>query len=84
MANTHGYEFQSEYHRRLQAEARAELEAQGRAHGTADALLTLLQARGLPVSDEQRVRIAGCTDLELLAQWIRKAATVSSTEELFG
>ncbi|MFC1643127.1 hypothetical protein ACFL5O_10675, partial [Myxococcota bacterium] len=70
MANTQVYEFQSEYHRRLQARARAEIQAELRAQD----ILAILEARGLAVRNEQRERILACTDLELLGQWVRRAA----------
>lgn len=57
------------------AEARAEI------RGEARALLTLLEARGLSVSDEQRARVLACADLEALERWIRRAATASTTDQ---
>jgi hypothetical protein len=79
MANTEGYEFQSEFARRHEAQGIAI----GEARGEAKALLTFLEARGLTISDEQRARILDCADLEQLGQWIRKAATVSAAADLF-
>jgi hypothetical protein len=46
-------------------------------------VLAVLEARGLTVSDEQRKRIEGTTDLQALDRLIRSAATVESTDELF-
>jgi hypothetical protein len=74
-----GYEYQSEFARRHQAEG----EARGRAEGEARALLTVLEARGKVVSDEQRARILASTDLDELEGWLRKAANVDSTGEIF-
>jgi hypothetical protein len=56
---------------------------QGVAQGQAAGVLQVLEARGLVVSDAARERILGCTDLEQLARWIRRAATVSAIEALF-
>ncbi len=50
--------------------------------GAAD-VLEVLDARGLIVSDADRERILGCTDLELLGLWHRRAVTVAATEALF-
>ena len=55
----------------------------GRAESKADAVLSFLEARSMPVSDSQRSRIESCTDLETLDRWIRRAATITFVEELF-
>jgi hypothetical protein len=65
------YEFQSEFAKKHQA------------RGEAKALLAVLEARGLRVSDEARARILACTDVAQLDAWIRKAATATSIDELF-
>lgn len=75
LMETRGHEFQSEFARKH--------DARGRATGRAESILSFLDARGLVVSDDQRQRILGCTDLEQLDKWVRRAATVSSTDELF-
>jgi hypothetical protein len=74
MADT-GYVFQSEFALRHQAE--------GKAEGEADALLTVLAARGIAVSDSIRERITGCRDLPQLKAWITKAVTAKTADELF-
>lgn len=58
--------------------------AEGKAEGEAEALLTILDARGLALSEEVRTRITSCTDLDLLKQWLRQAATAERVEELAG
>ena len=45
--------------------------------------LTVLEARGIAVAEEQRARILGCDDLERLELWVRRAATVADASELF-
>jgi hypothetical protein len=77
------YEFQSEFAKKHQAKGRAEGVAEGEAKGRAEALLDVLEARGLPVSDEARARILACTDAAQLAAWVRSAVTVASVDELF-
>jgi hypothetical protein len=56
---------------------------QGRLQSRAEAVVAVLEARGLAVSDEQRERILACADLDLLDRWVRRAATVATTDELF-
>jgi hypothetical protein len=61
----------------------AEGEAMGEAKGEADAIMLVLQARGLPVSAEQQARITGCADLDQLRRWVASAAVVSAAADLF-
>ena len=56
-------------------EGRAEGLTQGEAVGEARAILTLLDARGIAVSEAVRARILACTDLATLDRWVRRAAT---------
>jgi hypothetical protein len=58
-------------------------EAKGEAKGEADAILLVLQARGLPVTAEQRERIIACTDLDQLKRWVARAALAPATADLF-
>ncbi len=71
MATMQGYEYQSEFHRRAEAETRAQ------------AVLEFLEARGVTVNAEQRERITECMDLGTLRRWIKRAATISTADELF-
>ncbi|TQS26459.1 hypothetical protein FLW16_25180 [Microbispora sp. KK1-11] len=64
-------------------QGRAEGEAKGRAEGEIEAILTVLDARGLDIPSEARERISRCSDLHLLEKWIRRAVTVTSVDELF-
>jgi hypothetical protein len=57
--------------------------AQGRAAEKAADVLEVLDARGLVVTDAEREHILGCADLEQLARWVRRAATVSVIDALF-
>ena len=70
-------------HEHLLYSARAEGRAEGQALGEAQAVLTVLEARGLAPTAEQRQRILACTDLEQLNTWVRKAVTLADVEELF-
>lgn len=58
--------------------------AEGEVKGEAKAVLTFLEARGIPVSDDVRGRINRCDDPGLLLAWARRAATVARAEEIFG
>ncbi|WP_394838354.1 hypothetical protein LVJ94_15750 [Pendulispora rubella] len=73
-----GYKFKSETFRRQIADA----QALGEAKGEARAVLTVLSARKLAVSEELRAKILACTDLAVLERWIERAATASSTEDV--
>jgi len=56
---------------------------EGRREGEAEAILTVLEARNLDVSDAERERIAGCTDLRQLETWVGRAVTVEKSSDLF-
>jgi hypothetical protein len=57
--------------------------AEGRAAEKAADVLDVLDARGLTLSSEQRERILGCADLDVLKAWLRRAAVVASADALF-
>jgi hypothetical protein len=73
------YKFQGPTYLKAHAEGLAE----GRTEGEATALLSFLEARGLEPNEGQCQRILGCTDLDQLNSWVRKAATIVDVEELF-
>ncbi|URN06161.1 hypothetical protein LUW74_24480 [Actinomadura madurae] len=78
MVKTAGYEWQSDWAKSHRAEGRAEGEAQGEAK----ALLLMMEARGLVVSDEIRERVTGCTDTDQLERWVKRAAVIDKAEDL--
>jgi hypothetical protein len=43
----------------------------------------VFEARNLHVTDAERERIAGCTDLRQLKVWVRRAVTVEEASDLF-
>jgi predicted transposase/invertase (TIGR01784 family) len=57
--------------------------AVGKAEGKAESILAVLAARGIPVTAETRARIEACKDLPTLDEWIIRAATLTSAEEMF-
>jgi Arc/MetJ-type ribon-helix-helix transcriptional regulator len=68
------YEYQSEIVRRHVAQGRAEAKAQ--------AVLTVLETRGLDVPQELRRRILECTDLATLDHWLRRAVVIAEASNL--
>lgn len=83
LMSTRTYEYQSDFVRRYIFQGRAEGRAEGEARGEARALLTVLAARGLEVSDDARARIDGCDDPDQLNLWISRAATAESVDDVF-
>lgn len=72
MTTTVKHRFLSEHLRTLEAEAIAK--------GEATAVLTVLEARGIPASAGLRERILATTDTDLLDTWLRRAATATVTD----
>ncbi len=77
------YEFKSEFAKKHRAEGREEGRQEGRQEGRVAALLAILEARGLSVSEAEQASISACTDAALLTRWIRKAATAATVAEVF-
>ncbi|WP_437296225.1 hypothetical protein [Sorangium sp. So ce426] len=73
-----GYQFQSEFARGYVAKGRQE----GSLEAKAQAVLAVLEARGLEVPAEVRERVLASTDLDELDRWIRRAATIGDAREL--
>ena len=60
-----------------------QLRAEGRAEGRAEDLLSVLEARGIALTAEQRERVTGCADVEQLREWLVRAATATTAAEVF-
>jgi len=71
-----GYEYQSDFAKKYVAQGRAE----GRAEEAAQAVLTVLQIRGLAVPDAARERILAQKDTERLERWLEKAVVADSVD----
>ncbi|MFZ5889993.1 MAG: hypothetical protein ACOY0T_02905 [Myxococcota bacterium] len=82
-----GYKFRSEPIRNAIAqglkEGRERGRAEGQAEGRSGAVLAVLESRNLTITEAQRERILGETDSATLDRWLRRVATIASTEELF-
>jgi hypothetical protein len=63
-------------------EGRANAVAEGRAEAKAEALITVLTARGLVLDDTTRARLLGERDAHRLDRWIARAATCRSLADL--
>lgn len=76
--------------RATQSAARATQNAERATQNTERALsgmrrgiVLFLAARGIPCSENARVRLAACADPDVLERWMERASTVGSDEELF-
>lgn len=57
---------------------RNKAENDGEARGEANAVLSVLAARDIAVSDEVRAHVLACTDLATLDRWLHRAATLKT------
>lgn len=60
-----------------------EIRDEGRTERAAKDVLTVLKARGIHVPDQVRELIANCDDPAVLEQWLIRAATAPTAEEIF-
>jgi len=69
--------------RKLAAEREAELKEKEKAHTIAESLIALLDARGISVDQTAKGKIMETEKPKQLEQWLVRAATADSTEEMF-
>ncbi len=69
------YEFQGPTYKKAKLEGQIAMAAAN--------VLEFLEARGLSISDEVRQRVQSTTDLDQLRHWIRRAAVITTADELF-
>ena len=74
--------FRQFFEDRGKAEGKLEGKLEGVVEGKRAALLTLLDARELSASDNERAMINACADDALLDQWIVRAATASAVADV--
>lgn len=60
-----------------------DLQAQGKAEGKAEALLTVCVRRGLALSDQQRAWITATHDVAALERWLDRAITATTSDAIF-
>ena len=59
-------------------------ESAGIMKGKVEAILAILEARGITVDGAARTRIQECTDAATIAGWLARAGTAASVEEMLG
>ncbi|RCG21872.1 hypothetical protein DQ384_35950 [Sphaerisporangium album] len=82
LMDTKTHPYISELRAKGRQEGREEGREEGLVKGEAKSVLLVLEGRGLAVTDVQRERISSCTDIGQLEQWLRRAGTVATTDEL--
>ena len=65
------------------AQGKAEGKAEGEVKGEAKSILAVLAARRVEVTPDQRTAIERCADVDQLDEWLRRAATAKSADEVF-
>jgi hypothetical protein len=75
MMESGNYEIQSEFLRKYVAK--------GKANGKAEAVLLVLETRGLAIPDEVRQRVLASSDLAELERWLSRAVVAGSASEIF-
>lgn len=71
-----------QYHSDLFRELAARNQQIGKALGEAQAVLTVLDARGVAVPPTVREQVLGCTDLTQLDTWLRRATIATTADEV--
>ncbi|MGW3985592.1 hypothetical protein [Streptomyces sp. NPDC004830] len=56
---------------------------EGKAEGTVQSILRVLQKRGIPLTPHDRARITTCTDLDTLTRWFDRSLTAVGAHEVF-
>jgi len=72
-----------EYHSAFARSYHSEGKIEGKIEGKVESILEVLSARGLTVPEEAREQILSCHDIHKLNTWLRRAATVTTIEDLF-
>jgi hypothetical protein len=80
--NPEKYEFRSEFMRRIMAEGEARGEVRGELVALANAVLKVLEARGLACDAEHRAIVLACSDRAQLEDWLMRAVHVRDADEL--
>lgn len=67
----------------LRSQGREEGRQEGRAEGRAEAVVQVLAARRVEISDEDRERILACRDNDALTAWLSRATVITIISDLF-
>jgi hypothetical protein len=71
------------YVSQLRSQGREEGRQEGLAEGRAQAVVQVLEVRGIAIRDEDRDAILGCRDEETLTTWLNRATLVTDIRDLF-
>ena len=82
LMKTAGYEYRSDFARKYYGQGKAEGKAEGIAEGMRKAVVALLAARGIAVTEAERAQIDECGDATKLEAMVRRAATAASAAEV--
>jgi hypothetical protein len=77
-------ELRASMHEGAVGELVREFEDEARAENEAKSILRIAAKRGIALTDEERERVLGCTDLETLNRWFDAALDATSADEIFG
>jgi hypothetical protein len=81
------YEYQADYSRKFYGQGLEKgIEKgieKGVVVGEVAALLAVLEARGIELDTDDKARVERCTESTQLKTWIRRAATATTSKELF-
>jgi hypothetical protein len=77
-------EYKSDFAKRYYGAGLAEGEVRGEARWKGEALLAVLRARGVALSQGERGRILACQDAKKLDAWIERAGLATRAAEIFG
>jgi hypothetical protein len=75
------YTIMTELRQRWERE-KADLRREGQTQSKAEAILTVMAARGFSVSERVRTQIMGCHDLSVLERWLARAVTAPSENDV--
>jgi hypothetical protein len=81
---TSEHKYLSDFARKYYGEGYGQGEAMGESKGARSALLIVMDARGIVVSDEDRARIDACADVGTLDTWLARAAQAATSGDVFG
>jgi hypothetical protein len=82
--STSEHKYLSDFARKYYGEGEARGKAEREAKGARAALVIVLSARGITLSEEDRARIDACADVGTLDTWLAPAAQAATAGDVFG